>query len=234
MEASVLLPDLSRFVLGNVTNTTTGVFPWDATLPDGAAYRVDVLVETLDGCKRTFQYWLESTATNCCLTPVNIVTRLLQEDGPGQRTRVRLQNRCSTDLTLQSIRIVWDNTKFLSQVGQERLEQIVYPAAAGDPGTCPTVIDTVPGPTNTNTTLGPRTVPAGVRLVAAGSSSAGIACGQTGSDDYEIEIRFNKAYDPLDPPVTQVCIIYMTGGEPNQQCQILPGPSAAANVCDAP
>ena len=135
---------------------------------------------------------------------------------------------------------MWDSTKFLTTAGAERLTEIVYPAAADPLGTCPRIIDTVPNPDNTTSPL-TRTPPTGARVtIPSESSDAGVVCHPNGdpangSDDYEIEIRFNKAYDPLAPVVGQVCITYIrTGDLAATQCQILPGASAAQGVCDTP
>lgn len=226
--ANVILPDSSRSLLGTAPSGTSGSWGW-ADLGDGIVYTIEVTIKDLGGCTKNFYYYVEETSSNCCLMPVNIETRLLQEDGPGQKTRVRLRNLCSETLNITNIRIAWDGSLLLGG-GPTRLDSVVYPTALG---ACPTVAHAVSDNSSTTDTAPPG---GALATLAPGASSAGLVCGTTGSDDYEIVINFSKSYDPLAPVVTQVCVTYSTASDPvtTTQCQILPGVSTTAGTCDTP
>lgn len=213
-EVQVLLKDYagSNIInLGTVSGAGPYVFPITGT-DEGSIYTIYVVAKDASGCLdiRLF-YYEEGTPTGCCLAAQATDPFVVQFTPGADFIDVLLKNSCGNTLNLQTngFRIDWNPAAAGIQAGT-RLQDIDFPTAAGGTqnqsigDTTGNVITSVPG--------------GGLTTIASGAT-------------YLIRLNFNKALTTTLAPLTNVCISYQRSGidTSNQNCRIVPQPSAVGN-----
>lgn len=211
----VFLRDFSGNNITDLGTQTSGFnFPIQAnvqTVP-GDFYQIFVVTTDTNGCLDIkLRYYEEGTATGCCLAAASNDPFVLQFTPGANFVDVFLINTCGNDLNLQpsGIGIQWNPALNASS----QLKRVQFPQIGGG---------TVNGPTLNDTT----------GSVVQSVPSGGVTVVTANTQTYKLRIFFNG---PINvQPITGVCISYQRTGIDlsNQNCKIVPQPSATFNSCN--
>jgi prepilin-type N-terminal cleavage/methylation domain-containing protein len=178
-------------------------------LPGGDdVFEIEMVFTDVNGCSLTVRRYVQESPTSCCLLPfkddsgtVFDASVLVVTPGGGgvdPFITLTLKNQCDSDLTIESLRLVW--TGFGTTGASNNLGSITYPGG---------IVDSFGGTVDND---GSHTF-----FPASAGASTTIPAG---SSSYSVKLTFTRSASTTVDTITNFCVVYTKDGVTDPGCSI--------------